>query len=112
MLWCRRSLNLWHCRLILLALLPQGDLIPWTVGQQFQDADFPRLSGARIVRIAVHPSVTRAGCAPWICHLSHSIMCNGPRLQEHAWLSAGHFAMSAEKRVCGHTGTALGVCPT
>ncbi len=39
----------------------QGDLIPWTVGQQFQDADFPRLSGARIVRIAVHPSLTRAG---------------------------------------------------
>ena len=42
-------------------VLQQGDLIPWTVGQQFQDADFPRLSGARIVRIAVHPSVTRAG---------------------------------------------------
>ncbi len=21
--------------------LPQGDLIPWTVGQQFQDAEFP-----------------------------------------------------------------------
>lgn len=32
-----------------------GDLIPWTVGQQYQDADFPRLSGARIVRIATHP---------------------------------------------------------
>jgi N-acetyltransferase 10 len=42
-------------------VMQQGDLIPWTVGQQFQDADFPRLSGARIVRIAVHPSVTRAG---------------------------------------------------
>lgn len=42
-------------------VMHQGDLIPWTVGQQFQDADFPRLSGARIVRIAVHPSVTRAG---------------------------------------------------
>lgn len=26
--------------------LPQGDLIPWTIGQQFQDADFPSLSGA------------------------------------------------------------------
>lgn len=32
-----------------------GDLIPWTVGQQYQDYDFPRLSGARIVRIATHP---------------------------------------------------------
>lgn len=41
--------------------LPQGDMIPWVVGQQFQDADFPRLSGARIVRIAVHPSLTRGG---------------------------------------------------
>uniref|UniRef100_A0A1D2A005 RNA cytidine acetyltransferase n=2 Tax=Auxenochlorella protothecoides TaxID=3075 RepID=A0A1D2A005_AUXPR len=41
--------------------LPQGDLIPWTVGQQFQDADFPALSGARVVRIATHPEVVRAG---------------------------------------------------
>ncbi|KAK9824701.1 hypothetical protein WJX72_012506 [[Myrmecia] bisecta] len=41
--------------------LPQGDLIPWTVGQQFQDPDFPSLSGARIVRIAVHPELGRAG---------------------------------------------------
>lgn len=41
--------------------LPSGDLIPWTVGQQFQDQDFPQLSGARIVRIAVHPEMARAG---------------------------------------------------
>ena len=41
--------------------LPQGDLIPWTVGQQFQDSEFPGLSGARIVRIAVHPEIPRAG---------------------------------------------------
>ncbi|CAM6032806.1 unnamed protein product [Sphagnum compactum] len=40
---------------------PNGDLIPWTVSQQFQDAEFPSLSGARIVRIAVHPNVIRAG---------------------------------------------------
>jgi hypothetical protein len=40
---------------------PQGDLIPWTVGQQFQDAEFPSLSGARVVRIAVHPELPRAG---------------------------------------------------
>jgi N-acetyltransferase 10 len=32
-----------------------GDLIPWTVAQQFQDQDFPSLSGARIVRVATHP---------------------------------------------------------
>lgn len=41
--------------------LPQGDLIPWTVGQQFQDAEFPGLSGARVVRIATHPDLPRAG---------------------------------------------------
>ena len=41
--------------------LPQGDLIPWTVGQQFQDSEFPSLSGARIVRIATHPDLFRAG---------------------------------------------------
>lgn len=32
-----------------------GDLIPWTISQQFQDDDFGKLSGARIVRIATHP---------------------------------------------------------
>ncbi|KAI9563099.1 hypothetical protein GHT06_010556 [Daphnia sinensis] len=31
-----------------------GDLIPWTVGTQFLDQDFPRLSGARVIRIATH----------------------------------------------------------
>lgn len=39
----------------------QGDMIPWTIGQQFQDPEFPLLSGARIVRIAVHPDMARAG---------------------------------------------------
>lgn len=36
-----------------------GDLIPWTIAQQFQDEDFPSLSGARIVRIATHPDYQR-----------------------------------------------------
>nr|ALU63749.1 N-acetyltransferase 10 [Haliotis madaka] len=38
-----------------------GDLIPWTVSQQFQDHDFPGLSGARIVRIATHPDYQGMG---------------------------------------------------
>ncbi|WAQ86955.1 hypothetical protein PtA15_7A684 [Puccinia triticina] len=38
-----------------------GDLIPWTISQQFQDEDFPTLSGARIVRIATHPDYCRMG---------------------------------------------------
>ena len=37
--------------------LPQGDMLPWMVGQQFQDSKFPSLSGARIVRIATHPGI-------------------------------------------------------
>jgi hypothetical protein len=36
-----------------------GDLIPWTMSQQFQDDDFASLSGARIVRIATHPDYQR-----------------------------------------------------
>lgn len=36
-----------------------GDLIPWTISQQFQDYDFGQLSGARIVRIATHPDYHR-----------------------------------------------------
>jgi N-acetyltransferase 10 len=36
-----------------------GDLIPWTISQQFQDDDFASLSGARVVRIAVHPDYAK-----------------------------------------------------
>ncbi|XP_073963093.1 RNA cytidine acetyltransferase-like [Choristoneura fumiferana] len=36
-----------------------GDLIPWNICEQFGDKDFPKLSGARIVRIATHPSYQR-----------------------------------------------------
>ena len=38
---------------------PSGDQIPWKVSEQFQDSEFPSLSGARIVRIAVHPNLIR-----------------------------------------------------
>ena len=38
-----------------------GDLIPWTISQHFQDSEFPKLSGARIVRIAAHPDITGGG---------------------------------------------------
>ncbi|XP_033646077.1 RNA cytidine acetyltransferase-like [Asterias rubens] len=38
-----------------------GDLIPWTISQQFQDSDFPSLSGARVVRIATHPDYQGMG---------------------------------------------------
>lgn len=38
-----------------------GDLIPWTVSQQFQDETFAGLSGARVVRVATHPDATKMG---------------------------------------------------
>ncbi|XP_061773702.1 RNA cytidine acetyltransferase [Nerophis ophidion] len=38
-----------------------GDLIPWTVSEQFQDPDFGGLSGGRVVRIAVNPEYQRMG---------------------------------------------------
>ncbi|KAM0789838.1 hypothetical protein ACM66B_006685 [Microbotryomycetes sp. NB124-2] len=41
--------------------LAGGDLIPWTLSQQYQDDDFASLSGARIVRIAVHPDYAKMG---------------------------------------------------
>lgn len=40
---------------------PHGDQIPWKFCEQFRDSMFPSLSGARIVRIAVHPSAMKLG---------------------------------------------------
>ncbi|XP_034951913.1 RNA cytidine acetyltransferase [Chelonus insularis] len=40
---------------------PSGDLIPWTISQQFNDNSFPKLAGARIVRIATHPDYQSMG---------------------------------------------------
>jgi len=40
---------------------PSGDLIPWNIREQYQDNDFPRLAGGRIVRIATHPSLQKMG---------------------------------------------------
>lgn len=38
-----------------------GDMIPWTVSEQFQDMDFGSLSGGRVVRIAVNPDYQGMG---------------------------------------------------
>jgi len=38
-----------------------GDLIPWTISQQFQDENFGSLSGGRVVRIAAHPDYQKMG---------------------------------------------------
>ena len=42
-------------------LKPSGDLIPWNIREQFQDPDFPKLAGARVVRIATHSMVQKMG---------------------------------------------------
>ncbi|KAF8720306.1 hypothetical protein AX14_011063 [Amanita brunnescens Koide BX004] len=38
-----------------------GDMIPWLVSQQFQEARFGSLSGVRIVRVACHPDYANMG---------------------------------------------------
>ena len=40
---------------------PAGYLIPWTVAEQFQDQNFVRLNGVRVVRIATHPNAAGKG---------------------------------------------------
>ena len=42
-------------------LKPSGDLIPWTISEHYQDNEFARMTGVRIVRIACHPEYTKMG---------------------------------------------------
>ncbi|KAH0486063.1 MAG: hypothetical protein KVP17_004896 [Porospora cf. gigantea B] len=48
-------------RLLASGTMPQGDLIPWTLGQFFDEPGFGEMTGARVVRIACHPSVQSMG---------------------------------------------------
>ena len=43
-----------------------GDMIPWTISQQFQENKFASLSGARVVRIATHPDYAGVGSSPFL----------------------------------------------
>lgn len=38
-----------------------GDMIPWSISQQYNDTEFATLSGARIVRVATHADVQGMG---------------------------------------------------
>jgi len=40
---------------------PSGDLIPWNIREQFQDSEFPKLAGGRVVRIASHAKAVKMG---------------------------------------------------
>lgn len=53
---------------------PFGDQIPWKFCEQFRDTVFPSLSGARIVRIATHPSAMRVTSVFWPMVLSNQIL--------------------------------------
>lgn len=60
-----------------------GDMIPWTISQQYNDTDFASLSGARIVRIATHPDVQNMGYGSRAVELllqyfQGEIMCTDP----------------------------------
>ncbi|KAL7716620.1 RNA cytidine acetyltransferase [Entamoeba marina] len=46
-----------------------GDLIPWTLTQQFLDDDFAQMTGGRVVRICSHPDVTTMGYGSRILQL-------------------------------------------
>lgn len=36
-------------------------MIPWNIREQFQNDEFPKLAGGRIVRIATHAKATKMG---------------------------------------------------
>lgn len=58
-----------------------GDLIPWSLSQQYQDGQFAGLSGARIVRIATHTDVQKVNTFLFFAHLSGALDLPGaPRL--------------------------------
>lgn len=40
---------------------PAGDLIPWTIGEQYHDQSFAHKKGIRVVRVATHPDCNRMG---------------------------------------------------
>ena len=42
-------------------LKPSGDLIPWTISDQYQDQEFAHMTSIRVVRIACHPECQRMG---------------------------------------------------
>lgn len=42
-------------------LKPSGDLVPWTIYEQYQDNEFPQLNGARVVRVATHALAQKMG---------------------------------------------------
>ncbi|CAG2104312.1 unnamed protein product [Medioppia subpectinata] len=52
-----------------------GDLIPWTISQQFQDSHFGSLSGARVIRIATNPNYQNMGYGTRALRLLEDYFC-------------------------------------
>ncbi|KAK2980376.1 hypothetical protein RJ640_014549 [Escallonia rubra] len=83
---------------------PSGDQIPWKFCQQFRDTGFPSLSGARIVRIATHPSAMRLGYGSTAVELLTSYLVVDPgkghnsqqKALEINWYFEGQFTSISE----------------
>lgn len=54
---------------------PSGDLIPWTISEQFMDREFPKLNGLRVVRIATHPQAQGKGYGSRSLNLLQKFFC-------------------------------------
>nr|XP_032804968.1 RNA cytidine acetyltransferase [Petromyzon marinus]XP_032804969.1 RNA cytidine acetyltransferase [Petromyzon marinus]XP_032804970.1 RNA cytidine acetyltransferase [Petromyzon marinus] len=77
-----------------------GDLIPWTISEQFQDPDFGSLSGGRIVRIAVHPDYQGMGYGSRALRLLQMYYEGKfPCLDETASQTQGHISSIASDAV-------------
>ena len=70
-----------------------GDLIPWTISQQFQDNEFPSLSGARVVRIATHPDFQKV---PFITAHHHRSLATITHMLCSALVVVARWAMDRE----------------
>lgn len=92
-----------------------GDLIPWTISQQFQDSSFASLSGVRIVRIATHPDVQRMGYGTRALTLLNDYysgkmipLTEAPQKQHHHLvLEENHEAPSSLSNSSNHPSTSI-----
>lgn len=70
-------------------LRPNGDLIPWTLSQQYQEAELTSLSGTRIVRIATNPSAQSMGYGTRAMELLYDYFAEGTMLNGVQEVSEG-----------------------
>lgn len=77
---------------------PSGDMIPWTLGQQFHDTGFGQLNGVRVVRIATHPALDKKGYgSEAVKQLCEWLEGKSTSESSHADVSDRHSAAEADK---------------